>query len=283
MAARTDCDEHETLAGYKANTEGTQNVLDAVAAAGSVSRLVVTSTQFVCRPGYAPRHDEDYNPHTVYGRSKVVCEQLTRQAKLDCVWTLVRPTTIWGPWLFRHRRSLFPLLRRGLYVHPGRKPCIRSWGYVGNVVYQVRRLLEAPAQRVDRKTYYLGDRPLNLLDWVNAFSLRLRGRPVRVVPRGVVYLLGLAGDVAALAGLHAPITTSRYRSMTQDYITPMEPTFELTGEPPFALDDGVEQVVRWLEQPCRGAAKGDSPDFRVAQMGQSPVIASHDTAESPNG
>jgi nucleoside-diphosphate-sugar epimerase len=212
--------------------------------------LIVTSTQFVRRPGRLPRHDEDYDPHTVYGRSKVICEQATRQAKLDCLWTIVRPTTIWGPWLFRHRNTLFPLLRRGLYLHPGRQACIRSWGYVGNVVAQFRRLLEAPPERIDRKTYYLGDRPRDLLDWVNGFSLRLHGSPVRIVPRSAVYLLGLAGDAAALAGIRAPITTSRYRSMTEDYLTPMEPTMALLGEPPFSLEEGIEQVVQWLDQPC---------------------------------
>ncbi len=256
LAARTDCNERETVDGYQANTAGTRNVLDAVAGAKSVARLIVTSTQFVCRPGHLPGHDEDYSPHTVYGQSKVICEQLTRQAKLDCPWTIVRPTTIWGPWLFRHRNTLFPLLCRGLYLHPGRQPCIRCWGYVGNVVAQFRRLLEVPAERIDHRTYYLGDRPRNLLDWVNGFSLRLRGKPVRIVPRSAVYLLGLAGDAVALAGVRAPITTSRYRSMTEDYVTPIEPTFALLGEPPFSLEEGIEQVVQWLNQPCPRPVSG---------------------------
>ncbi len=248
LAARTDCDERATLDDYRVNTDGTRNVLAAVAATPSVQRLIVTSTQFVCRPGHWPQGDEDYNPHTVYGQSKVVAERLTRRADLGCTWTIVRPTTIWGPWLLRHRDQFFPVLRRGLYVHPGRKPCLRSWGYVGNVVHQMRKILEAPAALVHGKVFYLGDPPRSLLDWVNACSVRLRGKPVLVAPRGVVLLLGLLGDAAGLVGVRFPISTSRYRSMTEDYLVPIQPTLDVAGQSPFSLEQGVEEVVRWLEQ-----------------------------------
>jgi GlcNAc-P-P-Und epimerase len=58
LAARVDTDGR-TLADYRDNTEGTANVLTAIAAAPTVSRSVITSSQFVCQPGYFPRHDED--------------------------------------------------------------------------------------------------------------------------------------------------------------------------------------------------------------------------------
>lgn len=70
--------------------------LDVIKATPSVERVIITSSQFVCGPGYIPKHDEDFAPVTVYGQSKVLTEQLTRQAGLRCVWTIVRPTNIWG-------------------------------------------------------------------------------------------------------------------------------------------------------------------------------------------
>src|ERR1039457_1416768 len=52
LAERTDCDENTTVEdGYRVNTEGTQNVLDAIRATPSVERSIITSTQFVCAPG----------------------------------------------------------------------------------------------------------------------------------------------------------------------------------------------------------------------------------------
>src|SRR6266576_2667059 len=103
LAARAECDENTTVeSGYRVNTDGTRNVLDAIRATASVERTIVTSTQFVCAPGRLPKNDTDYFPETVYGQSKVITEQLTRAANLPTCWTIVRPTNIWGPWHMRY-------------------------------------------------------------------------------------------------------------------------------------------------------------------------------------
>jgi GlcNAc-P-P-Und epimerase len=246
LAARVDINGR-ALADYQDNTEGTASVLKAIADAPTIARSVITSSQFVCQPGYYPRHDEDYSPHTIYGESKVVTEQLTRRCSLASEWTIVRPTTIWGPWLLRHRRQFFRVMKSGLYMHPGSLPVMRSWGYVGNVTYQIRKLLEAPADRVDRRTFYLGDPPRDLLDWVNGFSRRISGRDARIVPRRLVRGLGVVGDLAGRIGVPFPITTSRYTSMTQDYLTPMQPIVDVVGPSPYSLEDGIEATLTWLE------------------------------------
>jgi GlcNAc-P-P-Und epimerase len=246
LAARVDTDGR-TLADYRDNTEGTASVLKVVGEAPTIARSVITSSQFVCQPGFFPRHDEDYSPHTVYGESKVITEQLTRRAGLNSQWTIVRPTTIWGPWLLRHRRQFFRVMKSGLYMHPGSSPVIRSWGYVGNVTYQIRKLLEAPADRVDRRTFYLGDPPRDLLAWVNGFSRRISGHDARIVPRRLVQGMGMVGDLAGWIGVPFPITSSRYASMTQDYLTPMDPIFDVTGPSPYTLERGIEATMEWLE------------------------------------
>ena len=59
LAARTDCDENTTVEkDYRVNTVGTENVIAAIKATPSVSRVVITSTQYVCRPGLLPENDE---------------------------------------------------------------------------------------------------------------------------------------------------------------------------------------------------------------------------------
>jgi nucleoside-diphosphate-sugar epimerase len=254
LAARADCDENTTVEeGYRANTEGTRNVLNAIRATTSIRRVIITSTQFVCGPGPLPKHDEDYFPATVYGHSKVVTERLTREAQLQCCWTIVRPTNIWGPWHLRYRREFWRVLQRGLYVHPGREPVIRSYGYVKNVVHQMQRIFELPEEQVSGRTVYVGDRPSNLLDWVNGFSRALVGREVRTVPRPLMRTLAALGDIPSrLTGRAFLINSSRYRSMITPYDTPMEPTFQLLGESPYSLDDGIRETVEWLRS-YRGA------------------------------
>ena len=248
LAARTDCDDNTTVElGYRVNTEGTRNVLAAIKATPSVERIVITSSQFVCAPGRLPRDDTDYFPETVYGQSKVITEQLTRAANLKSCWTIVRPTNIWGPWHLRYRREFWRVVERGLYVHPGRQPVIRCYGYVKNVVDQIRKILAAPRDVVHRQTLYLGDRPINLHDWVDAFSREFTGRNVRIVPRALMRSLALAGDIPTyLTGKPFLINSSRFGSMTTDYDTPMDLTFNLLGENPYALEDGVRETVAWL-------------------------------------
>jgi GlcNAc-P-P-Und epimerase len=248
LAARAECDEKTTVEkGYKVNTEGTQNVLDAIRATPSVQRVIITSSQFVCGPGPLPKNDADYFPATVYGESKAISEKLTRTANLPVTWTIIRPTNIWGPWHMRYRREFWRVVQRGMYVHPGHQPVIRCYGFVKNVVDQIRKIFEAPSEKVHRKTIYVGDRPTDLFDWVNGFSLALAGRSVRIVPRALMRILAIAGDIPSrLTGKPFLINSSRLRSMTTNYNTPIPETFDLLGENPYSLEDGVRETVQWL-------------------------------------
>jgi len=248
LAARAECDENTTVeTGYRVNIEGTRNVLEAVGSTPVVERLIITSSQFVCAPGRLPTNDTDYFPETVYGQSKVITEQLTREASLPLSWTIIRPTNIWGPWHMRYRREFWRVVQRGVYVHPGRQPVIRCYGYVKNVVHQIQKILQADANVVGGQTFYLGDRPIDLYDWTNCFSRALTGHNVRVVPRGLLRGLAFFGDIpTCLSGKPFVINSSRFRSMTTDYPTPMERTFQLFGENPHSLEDGVRETVAWL-------------------------------------
>ncbi len=248
LAARADCDENTTVErGYRVNTEGTKNVLEAIQATPSIQRVIVTSSQFVCGPGRLPTNDQDYFPETVYGQSKVITEQLTRAANLKCCWTIIRPTNIWGPWHLRYRREFWRVVERGLYVHPGNRPVIRCYGYVRNVVNQMRRILELPNDSACGKTLYLGDPPADLKIWVDGFSRALTGHGVRVVPRGIMRALAFLGDIPTkISGRPFYINSSRYRSMVTEYSTPMAPTFDLLGPNHYSLTDGINDTVNWL-------------------------------------
>jgi nucleoside-diphosphate-sugar epimerase len=248
LAARADCDESVTIEeGYRANTDGTANVLAAVSKTPTVRRLIITSSQYVCGPGRQPTSDEDYFPATVYGQSKVITEQLTRSADLNCSWTIVRPTNVWGPWHVRYAKEFWKIAKRGLYVHPGGAPVVRSYAYVGTVVEQMLGLLQAPTERVDRQTFYTTDAPDDIYAWANAFCVALGGRPARRVPRAVLTLVGLGGDLISTA-TRKPfyITSSRVRSMVTSYETPCQETFDVVGPPTHSLKDGVCKTVEWL-------------------------------------
>lgn len=249
LVARTDVVETETVeSGYQLNIDGVKNIIEAVNNCGSIVKVIFTSTQYVCRPGRIPNRDTYYDPHTVYGQSKVRMEELIRGSKIWPVWTIIRPTNVWGPWHFRYRDQFFKVLKAGYYIHPSGKNTVKSYAYVGNVVDQICRILEADADVVNRATFYVGDEPLALLEWVNAFSLALKGKPVRAVPRPLLYALATIGDfISAISQKPFLINRSRYKSMTENYLTPMDKTFDALGKPSYSLEDGVKLTLEWID------------------------------------
>lgn len=242
LAARTDT-ESQSVWDYRVNTQGTLNVIKSVRP--HRVRFVFTSSQYVLRPGVTPVTDTHFDPHTAYGHSKAIGELLTRAGLPESVWTIVRPTNVWGPWHPRYGDEFLSVVRRGLYVHP-RRATTRTYGYVTNVVDQMWATLTFPDEAVASRVFYLGDTPLELREWTDAFSRALRGAPVRQVPVAALRALALVGDAAGMFGIRAPLTSRRLRSMTEDYITPTEWTIRFFGQPRVSLADGVEETVRWF-------------------------------------
>ena len=256
LASRTDLTEKGSLAGYAVNIAGTRNIVRAIDASPCVRRAIIASSMLVCRPGYIPKTDIDYAPTTLYGESKVLTETITRDANLKCEWILVRPTTIWGPWHLGMRDGFFSVLQSGWYVHPAGMAARRSYGYVGNVVHQVSKMLEAPQAMVRKRTFYVGDPAINLREWVNAFSIRLCGKRVIEAPRGLLRLGAWMGDVAKWVGLSTPLTSYRLNNIMTDNDIDMSPTIEVAGESPYSVQDGVEMTARWLQGRCETLGDG---------------------------
>lgn len=246
LAARTDT-VGTHLDEYLVNTKGTENVLVAIKATNTIQRAVMTSTQFVNQYQGIPKDDFDFAPHTVYGESKVINEQMIRQANLQCIWTIIRPTNIWGPWHSRYPYEFWRILSKGIYIHPGQANIIRSYGYVKNIVYQIIKIFEAEPELVASQVYYVGDEPIDLLDWANGFSVGQVGKKVTIVPAFIVRTLGLCGDLFGLLNIKFPITSSRYKSMTTSNGVSMSKTMKAFGSPPFTLNEGITDTVEWMK------------------------------------
>ena len=249
LAARTDTLSSDVM-DYRVNWIGTENLAKACVEL-SVPRFVHVSTQYVHAVEREPRNDIAFSPFTAYGESKVKSEQLVRQVLEGSTvrWTIVRPTNIWGAYHPRYANEFWKILSRGLYIHPAlTRPPIRAYGYVENVTWQLRGLLQLSNRLVDERVFYVGDRPLSLDDWVDSFSLLLRGVPARRAPLSVLKAIAALGDGAQLLGLPAPLTRSRLHNMVESSAAPMGPIHDLLGEPPFSLAAGVQRTGVWLEK-----------------------------------
>jgi len=248
LAARTDLDESASIDEYAINVEGVANIIDAVEAAGTVDRLIITSSMLVCEVGYQPKSDDDYRVSTVYGQSKVLTEKITRERNPSCTWSIVRPATIWGPYHEGLKNGFFSTVKKGLYFHPGSRTVVKSYGYVGNSVFQIRKLVEAESALVHGKTFYLSDPPIDLRVWVGEVSKAIVNRDVRVVPRYLMWMGAYFGDVMSKIGIKGfPLTTFRLKNMTTENIVDVGPIMGVTGELPIKMEEGVAETVSWLK------------------------------------
>lgn len=248
LAARTDLDGARLL-DYAANVEGVRNLVAAMRAAGTVRRAICTSTQLVCRIGYQPANDQDYQPSTRYGESKVRTEQIWREGDgAGADWCLVRPTTIWGPHMNPHYLRFFRMIRQGRYVHVGGGTHRKSYGYVGNTVVQYQRLLEAPAASVRGRVFYLADyQPLILEDWAEQFRTALAAPPIRTIPPAVASAGAWVGDQLVRLGWRTfPFTSFRLNNVRTSYVVDLAATQAVCGDLPYSLREGVDATVAWL-------------------------------------
>jgi hypothetical protein len=134
---------------------------------------------------------------------------------------------------------------------------------VGNVVWQIMRMLEAPSEHVHQQVLYVGDPPFDLKLWVEEVSKQLVGKPVRYIPSWLVRSLALIGDALKALRLPFPITSGRYRSMTSDYITPMDRTIAAVGEAPYSIAQGVKAMVHWYDDGSQRWKAGAKKDARM--------------------
>jgi GlcNAc-P-P-Und epimerase len=248
LAARTDLDGR-TMAEYAANWEGVEVVLDCVhQACAGLEREIYASSRIVCDLGVDPVNDYDYCPPNHYGRSKVIAEQLVRTHPHRGSWVIVRPTSIWGPWGGAPYRDFFLSVARGRYVHPGTERIKKHYGYVGNVAYELDRLLVAPAEQVHGKTFYLADfEPTDVLEFASLIRRELGLSPPRSAPVPVLRALAHSMDALQAAGMSSPpLTTSRFNNLRTTMLFDLGPLAEVVGPLPYSLSDGVRLTVEHL-------------------------------------
>lgn len=244
LAAETDI--RKGAAAFAVNTTGLSNLIEACLKHVPSAQLVHFSTQLTVSAGYTPANDEDMDPYGAYGESKADSERLLRREAGGLRWTIVRPTTIWGPHHPSFGQGIWKYLRKRYYMAPGSRAAIRAYGYVDNLVEQVINIPQVPAEAVDGQIFYVGDAPIPSTQWLDAFSISLSGKPVRRFPYGLLWMLAAAGEGLGRIGGPSPINFGRLERMSTDHTVPMEKTFSVLGKGSVSLPEGVKRTVAWL-------------------------------------
>ncbi|WP_109695011.1 NAD-dependent epimerase/dehydratase family protein [Chitinophaga deserti] len=250
MAARTDLDERKSISGYAANIDGVSHLISALRQCTRLKRVIFTSSMLVCSVGYIPKNDQDYCPPNLYGESKVQTEKIIRAAgELPFTWCIIRPTSIWGPWFGTPYRDFFDIVMQKKYVKIGGKVAVKTFGFVGNAVYQIRSLLHADSELVHTKTFYIGDHPpLNINEWADEIAHQLH-IPLKQFPLAIFKTAAIAGDLLTKLGIPFPITSFRLKNMQTDNIIPqLKDTYQIAPAPPYSMQEGISITLSWLKK-----------------------------------
>lgn len=247
LAARTDLDG-KIVDDYKANTIGVENLMKIVEKLPELKKIVIASSKFVTENGYKIKDQFDYCPHTVYGESKVITEKNVWANKPHCDWCIIRPTSIWGPFFGVPYRNFFDLVMKRMYFHIGHIECHKTYGYIGNAIYQIEQLLFNETLDENNKVFYIGDEPAyEINEWADEIANEL-GFKIPTMPVWFVKCLAKFGDLVGFVGVHFPMQSFRFHNMTNDGVNDMTNTYKIAPEMPFTRLDGTKITIKWIKE-----------------------------------
>lgn len=247
LAARTDLGGKD-LKDYSSNIEGVKNVLDIASELRCLEKIIITSSMLVCHVGYYPKNQFDYSATTLYGKSKVETESLTWKANLKCDWAIIRPTSIWGPWFDIPYKKFFQMVKKHEYFHIGNKGCTKTYGYIGNAIYQIDKILTTNTSEEENKVFYIGDNPpINITEWADQIGKEL-GIKIPTMPWRLVKFAAYIGDAFKFIGISIPITSFRLKNMTTNNIMDLTKTYVIAPNPPYKRIQGIKDTLKWLEK-----------------------------------
>lgn len=246
LAARTDLNG-KSLSDYKANIEGVENLLEALSLIPHLKRAIFTSSMYVCRPGYNPRNFNDYQPHTLYGESKVMTEKIIKRQNLPYTWSIIRPTSIWGPYFGEPYDKFFKIVLSHSYFHLGEKACKKTYGYIENAIYQIVCIFQAPEESVNHNTFYIGDYiPYNITEWADEIAAHEKIK-IPTIPFFLFQCAAKFGDLLKLIKIKFPMTSFRLKNMTTDNIQDLSPIQKIAPTLPVNRKRGTDITIQWIK------------------------------------
>ena len=247
LAAKTDL-RGKNLDDYKTNTIGVKNILKVMKTVPSLRKVIFASSMLVCKSGYIPKNSNDYNPNTTYGRSKVEAEHIIKnEFPREYKWNIVRPTSIWGPWFSEPYKNFFCTILKNKFYHPGKKAATKTYGFVLNTVYQINYLLFSENENINKKMYYIGDKPpINISEWANEIRFYLNRKPAKELPYSIFIILAKTGDILSKFSIKFPMTSFRLKNMTTNNIVDLDELYATVGTPPYNREEGIKITLEWL-------------------------------------
>ena len=236
------------------NTQGTNNVLAAIADSNATPRVLHVSSAGVLGPftGQArdPSPDETapLAPSNPYERSKAAAEMIARDyAAAGMQVIIARPEFVYGPGDL-HVLGLFQAIQRGVffYVGAGYNTCHPT--YIFDAVAGLQLALETG--RPGQIYHITGPRPVTFRELAETIAAEVGVAPPRLaLPRSLVWA-GAAGaeGVANLLGRSVPLSRTGVAFFSESRRFASVNAQEIAYAAQVDLQDGVRETVAWYRQ-----------------------------------
>jgi len=241
---------------YRINVEGARNLIQAAENTG-MRRLVAVSSNSPAGCNPHPDHVFDEfsldRPYMNYGRSKLLMEQLVKDAEKRGVLetVILRPPWFYGPDQPPRQSLFFSMIRAGKAPIVGSGDYPRSMSYIDNLCEGI--MLAAVTEAARGQTYWIADRrPYTMNEVVDTIERLLEHEFSLSVRHSRMRLPGIAGGIAQLAdaGLQS---LGLYNSKIH-VLSEMNKTIccsiakaqkELGYNPRVALEEGMRRSLQW--------------------------------------
>ncbi|MGA9115860.1 MAG: NAD-dependent epimerase/dehydratase family protein [Bacteroidota bacterium] len=239
---------------YRANTEGTRNLLRACRTHNpGLKRFVQISSLAAAGPatGDVPVTEEmPPRPITTYGKSKLEAERECLALSRDLPVTILRPPAVYGP-RDKDVFEFFHTVSRGLQPMVGFGKKEVSLIHVADLVRGFLTAAEHPAAAGG--TYFItSPRAYSWEEIGNVTRAVLRKRALRIrIPVFGVYTIAAVAELLALfSSKPALINFEKARDMVQDRWTcnPARAERELGFRAEIGLGEGIQNTVAWCRE-----------------------------------
>ena len=241
---------------YRINTEGTKNLVQALVHLGiNLSRFVYISSLSVCGPVREEvphteiKEDDEPQPNTIYGKSKLLSEQYLESLQAF-PFVILRPTGVYGP-----REKDYFMMAKSIQQHVdfsvGFRPQEITFVYVKDLVQAVFSAME---RDVIGRAFFISDGNIYHSTEFSDLIHKELGCPFLLRIKAPIWLLRVIctvnGTFNTWRGKTTTLNQDKFHILSQrNWQCDIEPARkELGYQPEYFLERGVKETIAWYKK-----------------------------------